>query len=516
MSPSPVRTVLGRASVVGLVVAATAVSGAAPAVASQDNTRLAKKLVREVSIDGVNRHLIAFQRFADRNGGNRASGTPGYDESARYVRDKLAGAGWNVSYQEFRFPFFAETAPAQLERLSPEPKVFTPGEEVVTYQFSGPGTVTGAVRPVDVTVPATPQPSSTSGCEAADFAGFPAGAVALVQRGGCDFSVKVANAVAAGATAVVIFNEGQVGRTEPFAGNLQAPVSVPVVGISYAEGVRFVELAAVGPVTARVTTSTISEERTTRNVIAETPGGRADNVVVAGAHLDSTPETPAINDNGSGSAVLLELGLKLADERVRNKVRLIFFAAEEFGLLGSEYYVSQLTEQQQLDIALYLNADMIASPNYARFVYDGDGSDGGTPPGPTGSAQIEQLFTGYFDSRGLSSEGTPLSGSSDYFPFLQVGIPVGGLFTGAGGLKTPEQAARYGGIAGQPYDECYHQACDNLLHIDRAVLNQNADAYAYAVGRFALDTSDVNGVSGKTRQRTSVLTRTAPLDAAAA
>jgi Zn-dependent M28 family amino/carboxypeptidase len=251
-----------------------------------------------------------------------------------------------------------------------------------------------------LTIPATPEPSSTSGCEAADFAGFTAGNIALVQRGTCLFADKVAKATAAGAIAVVIFNEGQPGRTEPFAGGLGGPVTVPVVGISYAEGVHFAELAAAGPVTARVETQTLSETRTTRNVIAETPGGRADNVVFAGAHLDSVTEGPGINDNGSGSAALLELGLKLGDERVKNKVRLAFWGGEEGNLLGSTFYVEQLSFEQQLDIALYLNFDMIGSPNWGEFIYDGDDSDGeGAGAGPFGSAQIEALISGYVETR---------------------------------------------------------------------------------------------------------------------
>ena len=298
------------ATVLALAVAGSVVLTAAPASAAPNTERLGDKLAREVTVGGVNRHLIALQRIADQNGGTRASGTPGFDASATYVHDKLAAAGWNVTDQEFEFPFFQELAPPELDRISPDPKVFAPGEEVVTFQFSAAGEVTGVVQPVDLTIPATPEPSSTSGCEAADFAGFTAGNIALIQRGTCLFADKVANATAAGAIAVVIFNEGQPGRTEPFAGGLGGPVTVPVVGISYAEGVHFAELAAAGPVTAaRVETQTLSETRTTRNVIAETPGGRADNVVFAGAHLDSVTEGPGINDNGSGSAALLELGL---------------------------------------------------------------------------------------------------------------------------------------------------------------------------------------------------------------
>ena len=484
------------ATVLALAVAGSVVLTAAPASAAPNTERLGNKLAREVTVGGVNRHLIALQRIADQNGGTRASGTPGFDASATYVHDKLAAAGWNVTDQEFEFPFFQELAPPELDRISPDPKVFVPGEEVVTYQFSAAGEVTGVVQPVDLTIPATPEPSSTSGCEAADFAGFTAGNIALVQRGTCLFADKVANATAAGAIAVVIFNEGQPGRTEPFAGGLGGPVTVPVVGISYAEGVHFAELAAAGPVTARVETQTLSETRTTRNVIAETPGGRADNVVFAGAHLDSVIEGPGINDNGTGSAALLELGLKLGDERVKNKVRLAFWGGEEGNLLGSTFYVEQLSFEQQLDIALYLNFDMIGSPNWGEFIYDGDDSDAeGAGAGPFGSAQIEALISGYVQTRkGVPTEGTDFDGRSDYGPFIAVGIPSGGIFTGAEVPKTAEQQAKWGGTAGIAFDPCYHQACDTLGNVNRPILDKNADAVAFAVGRYALDTSDINGV----------------------
>lgn len=491
----PTATRRRAVAVLALAAAGSVALAGTPAYAAADNTRLGTKLAREVTVNGVNRHLIALQRIAEQNGGTRASGTPGFTASSAYVHDKLAAAGWNVSYQDFEFPFFTENAPAELDRLSPDPRTYEPGEEVVTFEFSGSGEVTGAVLPVDTQVPAPPVPGVTSGCEAADFAGFTPGAIALVQRGTCTFEIKAANAQAAGAAAVIVFNEGQPGRTEAFAGGLGRPFTIPIVGVSYEDGAELVGLAAAGPVTARVATDTFSETRTTRNVIAETPRGRADNVVMAGAHLDSVFEGPGINDNGTGSAALLELGLQLADEKPKNKVRLAFWGAEEAGLLGSDFYVSQLTFEQQLDISLYLNFDMIGSPNFVRFVYDGDDSDGvGSGPGPFGSAQIEDLFSGYLGSRSLPSEGTDFSGRSDYGPFIAVGIPSGGLFTGAEGIKTAAQAAVYGGTAGIAYDPCYHQACDNLGNVNRTALDQNSDAIAFAVGRYALDTSDINGV----------------------
>jgi Zn-dependent M28 family amino/carboxypeptidase len=273
---------------------------------------------------------------------------------------------------------------------------------------------------------------------------------------------------------------------------------IPIAGIPRGEGETLLADLAAAPVGAPVTVTVelrvIKETRTTRNVLAETPGGRADNVLMSGAHLDSVHAGPGINDNGSGSAVQLEVALQLARHKVTNKVRFAWWSAEEFGLLGSTYYVSQLSFEQQLDIALYLNFDMLGSPNFARFVYDGDNSDAtGAGPGPEGSAQIEQLFNAYYDSRNLTHEGTDFTGRSDYGPFIAAAIPAGGLFTGAEGRKTPEQVTRYGGTAGAPYDSCYHQACDTLSNVNRTVLDQNADAVAWAVGSFATSTFAVNG-----------------------
>ena len=172
------------------------------------------------------------------------------------------------------------------------------------------------------------------------------------------------------------------------------------------------------------------------------------------------------------------------------------WGAEELGLIGSTQYVRSLTFEQQLDIALYLNFDMVGSPNAAYFVYDGDNSDGtGAGPGPYGSAQIEKTFTDFFSSRlSVPTEGTDFDGRSDYGEFIAVGIPAGGLFTGAEGIKTAAQAAKWGGTAGVAYDRCYHQQCDNLGNVDRVALDRNLDAMAWAVGIYAYSTEDINGV----------------------
>jgi Zn-dependent M28 family amino/carboxypeptidase len=290
---------------------------------------------------------------------------------------------------------------------------------------------------------------------------------------------------------VVIFNEGQPGRTAAFLGTLGGPgATVPVVGAAFDVGV---ELAA-GGVEVRMFVNATSENRNTSNVIAETPGGRDDRVVVVGAHLDSVPEGPGIQDNGSGSAAILEVALQMAELGIepRNKVRFAWWGAEESGLLGSQFYVDNLSKREIKDIALNLNFDMIGSPNFVRFVYDGNGSD--TPlEGPNGSDNIEDIFLNYFAEQGLPTEPTAFDGRSDYGPFIAVGIPAGGLFTGAEGIKTEEEAAIYGGTAGDQYDPCYHLACDTFDNISEVALDQNSDAVAHAVLTFAMTTSSVNG-----------------------
>jgi Zn-dependent M28 family amino/carboxypeptidase len=202
------------------------------------------------------------------------------------------------------------------------------------------------------------------------------------------------------------------------------------------------------------------------------------------------PEGPGINDNGSGSAMILEIAEEMAELGIepRNTVRFIWFGAEESGLLGSEYYVSQLSKREQKDIAVMLNFDMVASPNYVRFVYDGDA-------GPTGSGNVEDVFLDYFASVGLPVEPTAFDGRSDYGPFIEQGIPAGGLFTGAEEIKTPEEQAIYGGTAGIAYDPCYHQACDTIENINEEVLEQMADAASHAILTFAMTRSAVGGTA---------------------
>ncbi|SNR41678.1 M20/M25/M40 family metallo-hydrolase [Blastococcus mobilis] len=213
---------------------------------------------------------------------------------------------------------------------------------------------------------------------------------------------------------------------------------------------------------------------------------------------DSVLAGPGINDNGSGSAAILEVAENIAKVKPSNTVRFAWWGAEELGLLGSAHYVNSLSAEQKEDIGLYLNFDMVGSPNFARFIYDGDQSDfTATAPVPEGSAQIEYVFEDFYEQRKLFYEGTEFSGRSDYQAFINNGIPAGGLFTGAEGVKQPYQAEAYGGTAGQAYDPNYHQAGDTIANLDLSALDQNSDAIAYSVLTLAYTTQAVNGVVGQ-------------------
>ena len=445
------------------------------------------KLLECVTLEGVREHQAALQAIADDNGGTRRSGTPGYDASVEYVADTLEAAGYDVTLNGF--PFVYVPTPT-LQQLAPIAANYETGE----FTGTGYGVATASVTAVDINL--VPPRANSSGCEAADFAGFPAGNIALVQRGGCNFSVKALNAAAAGASAVIIFNQGDTPLREGLiVGTLGGTnvVNIPVVGASFADGSA---LAQPGS-TAQVNVDA-PQNITVYNVLAESSSGNAGNVVMAGAHLDSVARGPGINDNGSGVAALLETAEQMAKVKPRNQVRFAFWGAEEAGLVGSEAYVAGLTAEEQADIALYLNFDMIGSPNHVFFIYDGDNSDAvGEPAGPPGSAQIEKTFERYFNAVGQPFKGTDFSGRSDYGPFIAVGIPSGGLFTGAEGLKTAAEAAIWGGTAGQQYDPCYHLACDTYANNNDTALAVNSDAVAYSVLKYAMSTSDINGQRGK-------------------
>ncbi|MFJ2935412.1 M28 family metallopeptidase [Streptomyces sp. NPDC087219] len=469
-----------------LVLASPATAVKDPAAApARDAARLAKKLVRETTGQDAYKHLQKFQAIADSAGGHRAAGTLGHDASAAYVYQQLKKAGYDVSYEQFDF-IYTQTLAEKVSVEAPAPRALD--IRAMTYTKSTP---VGGIKADLVAVPV--DADGTTGCEPADYAsGTFTGKVALIKRGGCSFAIKQERAAAAGAAGAIIYNnaEGILSGTlgEPAAGK------IPTGGISLAEGEKLAADLAKGAVKLSFEIRQLQEKRVTNNVIAETKGGNAANTVMLGSHLDSVTAGPGINDNGSGSAGLLQTALELAKskDKVRNKVRFAWWSAEENGLLGSDHYVKNLTALDKSEIKLYLNFDMIASPNYGLFVYDGDNSDNvGEGAGPAGSAQLERDITDFMGSRGLPHEGTDFSGRSDYGPFIKVGIPSGGTFTGAEGIKTAAQAAKFGGTAGVAYDVNYHAKGDDLKNINMKAFDANIKVIANAVGTYAHDISSL-------------------------
>jgi aminopeptidase Y len=437
-----------------------------------------------VDVEGVREHQQAFQAIATANGGTRAAGTSGYDASVDYVIARMQAAGYNVTTQEFDYVNFFELSPTILQQTAPGPVTDLPN---TLRSYSGDSEVTAPVTHIG-------PPDASPGCESGDFAGFPPGHIALISRGACTFQLKAENAAAAGAAAVVIYNNIPI--AELF-GTLSGAftLEIGVTGITQALGQQ---LAATPGLMLRLFTSTDRIPASSTNVFAEKVGKNKNNVVIAGAHLDSVAEGPGVNDNGSGSAALLEVAEQMAKVKPQNTLRFSWWGAEEAGLVGSTFYVDNLSDEEFFKIALYLNFDMVGSPNHGFFVYDGDNSDGvGAGPGPAGSDVIEDKFLEFFDSRGIPTEGTDFDGRSDYGRFIAFGIPAGGLFTGAEGTKSAEQAALWGGTAGVAYDPCYHQACDDLDNVNLFALDTNSDAIAYATLSFAMSTELINGTKSK-------------------
>ena len=488
MRTASVLIAAGGLAISGLVAlpSTAAVPTAPNSVACENrNNNTYDKLLGCVTGDGAMEHLEAFQAIADEHG-DRSEGSPGYAASVDYAIQVMEDAGWEAE----AVPFHYEGTDSVLEQTAP----LTANYDHYVAEGSGEGDVTAPVSPVDLAL--APPRDSTSGCEAADFAGFAAGNIALVQRGTCAFGLKAENAAAAGASAVIIMNQCNTpDRCGPLNPTLvPSVVTIPVVGVTYADG----EALAQPGSTAHLVVDYVTRE--SLNVIAELPGRNDDNVVMAGAHLDSVPGGAGINDNGSGSAGLLEIAEAMGNHTPQNTVRFAFWGAEEIGLVGSTEWVADQSQDELDRIALYLNFDMIGSPNYFLGVYDANESTFPAPAGvaiPDGSIAIEETFESFYTLAGEPYDDTQFSGRSDYQAFIENDIASGGLFTGAEEVKTDEQAGIWGGTAGDWFDPCYHQACDDISNVDAHALDVNVDSVAFAVMTFAYSTESVNGVVGK-------------------
>lgn len=437
----------------------------APALADPGNTWLARVLSGSVDTRDAMASVRAFDAAARAGGGNRAAGSPGFELSRAHVAGVLERAGYRVTTQPVPYLEFD---------VDTESLVVSTGARVrvLMAQYTPSAVVEGVIGR-----------AAAAGCAAADYP--PGTAIAVVvSGGGCTSTAKTTAARDAGARAVLIYDvspvvDAVIRRQVPGA-------ALPVAFVSRRDAES---LTGSGVLELRGR----SAEATTVNVFAETAGGRADHVVMAGAHLDSGEDGPGINDNATSVSALLETAVRLAphQHRVPNKVRFAFWGAEELVNIGSAHYVATRTPEELAAIRLYLNWELIASPNFVRFVVDGDDSDHpdvGAPAGPPGSGTVEAVLSQGYRVQGLPFRTADLNDiRSDQEPFARAGIPVGGAFGGVRGIKTADEAAVFGGTAGQPYDPCYHQPCDDLSNVHVGALGEAMRAMAWAVGRFAVD-----------------------------
>lgn len=446
-----------------------------------------EKLLECVTAAGVREHLVAFQAIADEHGGNRATGMPGYEASVDYVVDTLTEVGYEVTLHSFEFIF---DPPNVLLQHEPIDQSYATG----TIIGSGSGEVSGPVIPVDLALGTDPWPSeptnSTSGCETSDFVGLDfsgTSEIALLQEGACLFSVKARNAEAAGAEAVIFLIKDDLyieRRATLMPDAMPSNVELPLVAVSLEHAL---DLAQED--TEALVRDSFPIEMTQYNVLAELPGEENGSVVMVGAHLDSVFNGPGISDNASGSAAILETAVQMAEVEPHNTVRFAWWGAEETSplLVGSKAYVTSLTQEELDGISLYLNFDMISSPNYVFFIYDGETSDDlSVASRSTSSADITTLFASYYTDSNLPFERLYPDRRSDYAHFMAQGIPIGALFTGAEYLKTAEQVSIFGGKDGESYDPCYHKPCDTLDNINMDALDVNADAAAMATFYYAM------------------------------
>ncbi|QRZ09730.1 M28 family peptidase [Mycolicibacterium austroafricanum] len=445
----------------------------------------ADALSKKVTADAMMAHLTRLQEIADDNGGNRALGEPGYDASVDYVVDALRDKGFEVQTPTFdvRIPWADEPSLTVAGvKTEARPMEFTIG--------AGPEGVSGPL--------VAARSEDTPGCTADDYNGLPVqGAVVLVDRGACPFGGKQAVAAERGAVALIVADSQDGGDLGAGTLGESTDVKIPVVYVTKDVGERLRGQQGA-PAVLNLNAGVRVEQ--SRNVIAQTKTGSTADVVMVGAHLDSVAEGPGINDNGSGVAAVLETALQLGSTpEVANAVRFGFWGAEEEGLLGSRDYVTSLDAEALKDIALYLNFDMLGSPNPGYFTMDGNQS---TPPGqgegvprvPEGSAGIERMLTAYLDRAGKPAQDTSFNGRSDYDGFTMVGVPAGGLFSGAEDKMSAEQAEIWGGRADEPFDPNYHKASDTLEHIDRTALQIHGSGVAYSVGLYAQDQRGRNGI----------------------
>ncbi|KAJ8082942.1 hypothetical protein PM082_008801 [Marasmius tenuissimus] len=415
----------------------------------------------KIDIRRLSATLASLTQIAAENGGNRAFGLPGYDASVDFILDTLKKFDKDNAFRFWKQPFVGLFTQITAHRLE-----ISETESYVPYGLTySPSTPVGGLTAELAIVPGDATPCT--GQELLDTGADVAGKILLIERGSCPdgttFAGKVKTAKGAGAIAAIIYDIAGANITS---GTLTAPNPeyVPASFIQRPLGLALRERVLAGEIlNANYEHIQVMDNRTTVNVFAETKAGDKDNVIMLGAHLDSVQAGAGINDDGSGTALILELFRTLRAKHVRNQVRFAWWGAEENGLVGSKHYVQTLPTEDVDRLLTYLNFDMVGRGFYG--VFDGDGSTYGLT-GPPGSEVIEDIFTKWFNSQGITTTPAALTGRTDYLYFMQdLDKPIGGLFTGSSYEE----------------DSCYHQACDGFSNVNTTQLYINTLAAQHAL-----------------------------------
>jgi hypothetical protein len=490
---------------------AAAISSGACSTRANDTP---KKLVACVQTNDLWAHMQAFWQIAQENPGpdghpSRNSGETGYRASVDYVAGLMRQAGYNVTIQPYTFDYFAYTGVPSMSENSPTAHDYALVSEWNPGRSNG--STTADLQPAGNIVIPSPG-GSTSGCDPSDFNGFVAGRIALIQRGTCTFQQKVDNAQAAGASGVIIFNEGNDTRTGVFSGSLSSVPTIPVAFTSFAIGQdlynQYQDAVTNATALPNLSLTVLGFEDPTAtdwNVIADSKGGDPHHVLVVDAHLDAIYGAGML-DNASGSATILDIAQMMKNVDPLNKVRFIWFGGEELGLFGSIHYVNNLSPSELSDTRYDLDADVTATPNYSLGILDPAAVDlfGRTvstqfPPQVYGPSLVarDQMIN-YYNSVGknhilFSPVGT------DAETFNLAGVPASGVLTGQDCCKTPEEVALFGGFTGN-YDGnipstdggCVDNPfrwCDNLDNNDKNVMTLVSKDFADSVIQMAFNKS---------------------------
>jgi hypothetical protein len=500
-----------------LAVAAVGDVHAGPSLCATQVNDTPSKLLPCITQSDLWNYMQNFWAIAQQNPGpdghpSRNSGEPGYKASVDYVASLMREAGYNVTIQTYTFTYFALNAPPTFTEVTPNARDFASAADWNPAQSTG--SVNGAaLQPAGgIVLPPSPSPSSSSGCTSDAFDGFTPGSIALIQRGGCNFGVKVVNAQAAGASAAIIFNEGNPGRTGLIDGGLADasgnPIvpTIPVAFASYDVGNGlYTQYQQTPPVMNLAIPAIVDPNASDYNVIAESQGGDPNHVLVVDAHLDALYGAGML-DNASGSATVLDIAQMMKNVTPRNKLRFIWFGGEELGLLGSSYYLNTLSADDLSHIAYDLDADVTGTPNYFIGVLDPSGPDPYDRRANTASAFPNRVYqpstvardeaVAYLNSLGLNHEFVSPTGT-DAYNFNLKGIPASGVLTGQNCCKTQNEVNLFGGQTGNFEGNlgtsdggCADNPsrwCDNLSNNDPQVLTFMSRTFADMVVQMAFD-----------------------------